>query len=86
MNERLLTVLGWVGSMAFALSALPQTILVVRQGHADGMDPAFLGLWFLGEICMIVSTWHLRHWPLRANYLINFALLCIIIYYFFLPG
>jgi len=79
MNE----VIGWVGSMMFAFCAWPQTALVYKQKHAEGLSGWFLFMWVMGEIlCFIyVANAVSPQYPLLANYAINFLMLLVIIYY-----
>jgi uncharacterized protein with PQ loop repeat len=70
--------IGWIGAVAFGLCGLPQSIKAYRDGHAEGLDWGFLGLWTLGEICTLVAV--LKDAPepyLIANYVANMGFLAI---------
>lgn len=75
--------LAWSGAICFALCAVPQVVQTIRDGHAKGLAPSFLAMWFYGEIVMITYT--LPRWEtnqqVMANYLLNFICLCVMIYY-----
>jgi uncharacterized protein with PQ loop repeat len=77
----MIELLGWLGALAFALSALPQTVKTLRTRRADDLSWGFLSLWLGGEICMIVYN-HLtvNSLPLAANYYLNLACLLPIIW------
>lgn len=81
MKAKLLELIGWIGSIAFALSAAPQALKSVQDGHSDGIAVGMLALWFVGEICSLVYVWPKKHIPLITNYVLNFIFLCVIIYY-----
>jgi uncharacterized protein with PQ loop repeat len=76
-------IIGWIGSMLFAFCALPQCIMVCKQKHAQGLSWGFLLMWMLGEIlCFFyVAMQPMLQVPLLANYIINFVMLVIIIWY-----
>jgi uncharacterized protein with PQ loop repeat len=71
----------WIGSIALALCALPQTILCVKQKHARGLSWGFIGIWFTGEVCMLSYVFSLWNWPLIFNYGANAVMLAIILTY-----
>lgn len=79
--------IGWVGGVAFAVCGLPQAITCHRQGHANGIDAGFLGLWLLGEVCTLIYV--LLDvglaWPLLVNYGANLVLTGAITYYKLFP-
>jgi len=76
-------IIGWIGSMLFAFCALPQCIMVCRQKHAHGLSWGFLLMWLLGEVLCFwyVAMQPMMQVPLLANYVINFAMLIVIIWY-----
>ena len=80
----MIDLIGAVGALCFALSALPQAYRCYQQKHAAGFSNWFLGLWAVGEICMIVYS---IEYPLPIiillNYLGNMVCLGIILYYRF---
>lgn len=74
--------LGWIGALAFAFSAVPQAYKSYKEGHSDGISAGMLSLWLIGEILTIiyvVSTVHSL--PLIFNYTINLGCLYVIIWY-----
>jgi uncharacterized protein with PQ loop repeat len=78
--------LGWVGSICFAVCAIPQTYMVYKQGNAKGVSAYFLWLWIVGEITTIlyVLGW-LFSIPLLINYTINLICLGFITKYKYFP-
>jgi uncharacterized protein with PQ loop repeat len=80
-------ILGWVGSIIFALSAAPQAWITFKQGHTKGLSDSLLMMWFVGEIFSLkaMSSETVLIWYTIANYICNLAFLLIIIYYRFYP-
>ena len=44
---------GLAGGGMIAISFIPQTVKVLRTGHAEGVSPSFIGIIFLSSIMMI---------------------------------
>lgn len=76
-----LEVIGWIGAIAFALSAVPQAVKSWKDKHSHGLAWSFLGLWLLGELASIVYVLPKGHIPLLANYFLNLTFLLVIIWY-----
>lgn len=77
---------GWVGGVLLAVCGLPQAVASWRQGHSDGVDWAFLLMWFVGEVFLLVHVLDLYgiNWlaaPLLLNYAFNLVLVGIILRY-----
>ena len=83
----MLEAIGWIGSLLFAFCALPQTILVYKQKHANGLSGNFLLMWLWGEIFCFIYVFYQPHIqiPLLANYIINFGMLLVICFYKLFP-
>ena len=70
----LVDIVGWIGSLAFAICGAPQAYQCWKQKHADGISAAFLALWVIGEVCsliFVVLTIHPLSYPLVMNYALN---------------
>jgi uncharacterized protein with PQ loop repeat len=80
-------VIGWIGSICFAICGIPQAWQCIKQGHAKGISPLFLALWFAGEVCYILGVYIQFGFVLwmMVNYLFNVALVSIMIYYSLCP-
>ncbi len=74
---------GWVGSIAFALCGLPQAWECYKHGSAKGISPLFIALWFIGEICYVISVLMKFGWVswMMFNYLANLFSIVIIVFY-----
>ncbi len=78
---------GWIGSICFALCALPQVFKTIKDGHADGFSSGSLWLWLFGEVFTIIYVWFDKYsLPLIINYIFNLILLSIIGYYKYIYG
>lgn len=72
--------------MMFAISAVPQAYLSIKQGHSRGLSKGLLSLWFGGElIAIIYGLYEQVPLPVMVNYIINFICLSIIIVYYKFP-
>lgn len=78
--------IGWMGSLLFAICALPQVIHTFKTRKTDDLSELFLWLWFWGEVftlCYILiddlasKNYHI---PLYFNYLFNLVLLFYLIF------
>ena len=81
------SLLGYIGAALFAFCSLPQSIECIRQGHAEGINPLFIWMWFLGEVITALYV-YLKHGfdiPLIGNYLINIVFLLIIVKFLYFP-
>ena len=76
-------IIGWIGSVAFAVCGLPQAWECFKNKSAKGINPYFIGLWLIGEICYVVSVlmkfgW--VHW-MMFNYTVNIFSIAVITFY-----
>jgi len=76
-------VIGWIGSVAFAFCGIPQAWECFKNRSAKGINPFFIGLWLIGEICYVVSVlmkfgW--VHW-MMFNYIVNIFSIAVITFY-----
>lgn len=77
---------GWIGSMLFALCGVPQAIQSYKQKHSDGLSSVFLLMWFLGEVLSFAYAITKDDvLPIITNYVLNFSLLLVIIWYRLFP-
>jgi MtN3 and saliva related transmembrane protein len=72
---------GYIGGLCFAFSALPQTIKTVRSGRAEDLSWGMLLMWLVGEVAMLVyERVAIQSWPLFLNYFFNLLFLLPILY------
>jgi len=78
-------IIGWIGSIAFALCGLPQAWECYRNRSARGISPVFILLWLVGEVCYVVSVLIKFGWVgwMMFNYLANIGAIAVITYYLF---
>ena len=72
---------GWIGSILFAICALPQAIQCYQDGHAKGLNWFFLLAWLFGELFTIVYIWPKQDYPLLFNYFLNLVFMSVILRY-----
>lgn len=76
------TALGYLGALSLGLCAAPLVWRTVRDGHARGVDPWFLGLWLLGEAVMLAHVSLVgSSWPVFVNYAANVGMVGLIGWY-----
>lgn len=78
--DSLLDLVGWTGSIAFSVAAIPQAYEAYKK-KACHINRLFLALWAVGEVCTLVYSIHIMALPLIMNYVINGFSLAVIIYY-----
>lgn len=79
--------LGWIGALCFSLCGLPQLVLTVKNGNANGVSTGFLGLWITGEVCMgtfMLLTGAMKP-QLAINYIVNIVGIMLILKYKIFP-
>ncbi len=69
-----------LGSLLFALCAVPEAIKVFRAktGHYSWW---FLGMWGGAELLMINYVIRTSQWTLLGNYIANLLCLAVLVYY-----
>lgn len=76
---------GWVGSIAFTICAIPFAWDVYKRGSAEHITSLGLFLWVLGEVCTLTYVLYNKDYPLVLNYLGNLCSLIVIVRYKFKP-
>ncbi|MRT93228.1 PQ-loop repeat-containing protein [Ancylomarina sp. 16SWW S1-10-2] len=78
-------IIGWMGSILFAICGLPQVIHTFKTKKVDDLNELFIWLWFLGEV---FTFWYIiiddinnqiYHIPLYFNYLFNLIMVFYLI-------
>jgi len=77
----MLELIGWIGSIAFAISGLPQAIYSYKQGHSRGITWGLIWCWWVGEWFSLIYVIPLGKLPLIINYLGNIVFVGVITYY-----
>ena len=78
-------VAGWVYSLAFALSGLPQMIRSIKEGHSRGVADGTMLLWMTGEVAGLFYGFGLMELPIIFNCLLNTIFVGIIVKYRIFP-
>jgi len=73
--------IGWIGSILFAICAVPQAYHTQRMGHCRGLTWSFLLCWLGGELFTIAYVLPKMDVPLLFNYSINLICLLIMLRY-----
>ena len=84
-NIRMIDLIGWAGGILFSCCAVPQCLKTWRTKRADDLSWIFLWMWFFGEILtftyVVVNNAKVGEfqYPLLANYVFNFMLVCYLL-------
>lgn len=76
---------GWIYSLAFALSAIPQAMKSIKDKNSDGVADGTLLLWIVGEIAGTIYGISLMQWPIIFNCALNTIFVGIIVWYRLFP-
>jgi uncharacterized protein with PQ loop repeat len=75
--------IGWIGSVAFAICGIPQAWECFKNKSAKGISPVFVALWIIGEVCYVVSVLMKFGWVdwMMFNYIMNIFSIVVIVFY-----
>jgi len=76
---------GWVYSLAFALSSIPQALKSIKDKNSKGVADGTLLLWIVGEIAGTAYGISLVQWPIIFNCALNTIFVGIILWYKIFP-
>ena len=74
-------IFGWVGSVAYAVAAIPQVVMCIRNGHARGFSRGFAYLCLTGAILSCIYAFPERDYILLLNFSFGIVLNLIILKY-----
>lgn len=77
----MLEVLGWIGSVMFAVCGVPQAWQCYKTKSAQGLSWSFLSMWVIAELCTLAYILPTAQWPLIFNYTGNLLCLGVILFY-----
>ena len=67
----MMEIIGWTGSILFAICGIPQALDSFKRGNSEGLTWAFLLMWFFGEVLTLIYVIPKLDWPLLFNYSCN---------------
>jgi uncharacterized protein with PQ loop repeat len=80
--DPIITLIGILGSLLLAVCGLPQAIQSFKTKTSSGVNGAFLFMWGIGEILLLVYVLGTTKDPiLLLNYMFNIILIGVIAYY-----
>ena len=77
----MMELIGWTGSILFAICGIPQALDSFKRGNSEGLTWAFLLMWFWGEGLTLIYIIPKLDYPLLFNYSCNLICLLIILRY-----
>lgn len=72
--------IGFIGSLLLAVCGVPEVIRTIKHNRCH-LGWNFLILWFGGEMCMLIYIIPFGDLPLFVNYIFNFVLVGIMLFY-----
>ena len=81
----MMDIFGMIGGGMLAVCGFPQMVKTIKVGKADDLAWSFLGMWGIGEVCMLAYILPKGDWILIGNYFVNLLFLLPIIFYKFFP-
>ena len=81
----LVEILGWISSVAFWISAVPQAVQSYKEGHSRGISKWMMYLWLLGEVSGFFYAIGLGELPLTLNFGFGILLAGIVTWYIHFP-
>lgn len=86
MIQDFIDLCGIVGSIAFAMTGVPQMIKVIREGHARGVSFGMIYTWLLGSVCMLMYASMRYSDPVFVcNYCVNLVVISVIAHHKHFP-
>jgi len=79
--DQFIELCGWLGSMAFMVSAMPQAWKSYKDGHTEGITWLTTSLWFFGEVVSLIYVWPKGYLPLILNYGVQMIFTYVILHY-----
>jgi len=80
----LVQTMGWIYSITFAISAIPEALSAMENGRVKMTDGTLL-CWVAGEISGLIYGIGLGQWPLIFNCAVNAIFVSIIVKYRLFP-
>jgi uncharacterized protein with PQ loop repeat len=72
--------IGFIGSILLGVCGIPEVVRTIKDNKCH-LGWNFLLLWFGGELFMLMYVIPMKDLPLLFNYVFNFALVGIMLYY-----
>ncbi|MBE6453850.1 MAG: PQ-loop repeat-containing protein [Alphaproteobacteria bacterium] len=77
----MIQLIGYIGSLAYALCGLPQAIMSIRNGHSKGISRGYAFLSLFGSIFSIIYAFPRADYVLLLNFGANIIVWSIILKY-----
>lgn len=77
----MIQIIGYIGSLAYALCGLPQAVLSIKNGHSQGISRAYALLSLLGSVLSLIYAFPRGDYVLLLNFGINIIVWSIVLKY-----
>lgn len=67
----MIQIIGYIGSLAYALSGIPQAILSIKNGHSHGVSRGFSSLSVIGSLLSLIYAIPRGDYVLMLNFTAN---------------
>lgn len=83
----MIELIGWLGSICFALCAAPEAYNAWIRGNAGTVSRVFLWIWLTGELLttIYIPNKHGWDWPIMTNLSLNIFFILVILRYVYFP-
>ncbi len=76
-------IIGWIGGGCYAIFAIPQTLSVIKSGHAKTISLYFLILMWIGSFLSLIYIYPTKEGPLIINFSMSLITSSIMLKYKF---
>ena len=77
----MIQIIGYIGSLAYALCGLPQVILSIKNGHSKGVSRGYAFLSLVGSLLSLIYAFPRGDYVLLLNFGANIIVWSIILKY-----
>ena len=77
----MIQIIGYIGSLAYALCGLPQAVLSIKNGHSQGISRGYALLSLIGSLLSLIYAVPRGDYVLLLNFGVNIIVWGIILKY-----
>lgn len=79
----MIQLIGYIGSLAYAICGLPQAVLSIKNGHSQGVSRGYAFLSLFGSLFSLIYAFPRNDYVLMLNFGANIIVWTIILKYSF---
>ena len=77
----MIQIIGYIGSLAYALCGLPQAVLIIKNGHSRGISRGYAILSLIGSLLSLIYAFPRGDYVLLLNFGANIIVWSTILKY-----